>query len=102
MKKRIWILIIVLAAITSLAFDRARTSIIGRINPVDGGGIAWLISKTDTLETSISQGQFGFDVKPGVYTLLIDSRDPYRDILMENLNVKLNETLDLGEIPLRQ
>ena len=87
---------------TVLSFGKAKTSIVGRINPSDAGEAVWVISATDSLKSGISMGQFSFDVKPGVFKLVVDARDPYKDVLLENLQVKQDEILDVGEIPLKQ
>lgn len=103
MKKLIGI-VIVFFAIIIFAFRHhtTKTGIVGRVNPLDAAEVVWVTSATDSAKAVVSQGQFSFDVKPGVYKLIVDAREPYKDVLLENLQVKQDEVLDVGEIPLKQ
>lgn len=102
MKMKLFTTIVVLSVILVLSFSNAKTSIVGRVNPIDAAETVWVISSTDSLRSAVSQGQFLFDVKPGTYRLIVDAKDPYKDVLLENLQVRQDETLDVGEIPLKQ
>jgi hypothetical protein len=93
---------IVLITSVVLSFAPAKSSIVGRINPADAAEIVWAISTTDTLKGVPVQGQFFIDVRPGTYKLIVDAKEPYKDVTLENLQVKADETLDVGEIPLKQ
>lgn len=84
------------------AIGTVKSTIVGKINPPDAAESVWAISTTDSVKAGISTGQFALDVKPGTYKLVIDARDPYKDVLLENLQVAQDQTLDLGEIPLKQ
>lgn len=102
MKKLIFIIMVFFAAIIVVSFNQKKTSIVGRVNPVDAAEVVWVTSSTDSAKSVVSMGQFSFDVKPGTYKLIIDAREPYKDVLLENLQVKQDQTLDVGEIPLKQ
>lgn len=103
MKAKIIAALIVLVAIVAFSFGKARTSIVGRVNPPDAAQSIWAISSTDSAQaTTTMQGEFSMDVKPGIYKIIIDAREPYKDILLENREVKADQVLDLGEIPLKQ
>ena len=93
---------IVIASVALLSFGYAKTTVVGKVNPADAAEVVWLISKTDSLKTTTAMGVFAFDVKPGTYKLIIDAKDPSQDVLMDNLQVKEDEVLDVGEIPLKQ
>jgi hypothetical protein len=80
----------------------SKTIIIGKIRPADGAEMVWVVGEKDSLKASISQGQFYFEVKPGTYKLIVDALPPYQDVLLENLLVHQDETLDVGEIILKQ
>ena len=103
MKKNI-ITIALIGFVTALAisFAPAKTSIVGRVNPADAAEMVWAISATDTLKGAPAQGQFFIDVKPGTYKLIVDAKEPYKDVTLENLQVNPDQTLDVGEIPLKQ
>jgi uncharacterized membrane protein len=82
--------------------DKAKTSIVGKVSPADATEMVWAVGPNDSLKMVVNQGQFYFDVKPGTYKVVIDAREPYKDVLLDNLLVKADETLDLGEIQLKQ
>jgi hypothetical protein len=101
--KKLIVIVIAFFAITIFAFRHsAKSGIVGRVNPLDAAEVVWVTSATDSAKAVISQGQFSFDLKPGVYKLIVDAREPYKDVLLENLQVKQDEVLDVGEIPLKQ
>ena len=96
-------LAVLLAVCLAFTF-RAETGIIkGRIIPPDGAVQIWAISGADTLKTTPANGEFIFErVKAGKYTLAVDAKDPYKDQMIENVEVKAGEVKDLGEIRLSQ
>jgi hypothetical protein len=101
--KNLIIVVMLFFAIIIVAFrDTTKTGLVGRVNPLDAADMVWVTSATDSAKSAVSQGQFSFDLKPGVYKLIIDAREPYKDVLLENLQVKQDEVLDVGEIPLKQ
>ncbi len=93
-------LVILLLAFTS----QTETGVIkGRVNPLDAANQVWAISGADTLKTTLNNGEFVFDkVKTGSYTVAIDAKDPYKDQMIDNVEVKVGEIKDLGEIKLAQ
>ena len=101
---RKWFIIIFLGlfTLTILSLSNSRTAIVGRVSPADGVDLVWLMGEKDSLKTSVSEGQFFFEVKPGAYKLLVAAKAPYKDVTMDNLVVKSEETLDVGEIILKQ
>jgi hypothetical protein len=102
MKTKITIGLTSLVAALILSFAPAKSGIVGKLNPIDGAELVWVLGSSDSLKMVPAQGQFFFDVKPGVYKLVVDAKEPYKDVLLENLQVKQDETLDVGEIPLKQ
>lgn len=102
MNKLIIVVVLFFVAIIAISFNHKKTGIVGRVNPVDAAEVVWVTSTTDSAKSVVSQGQFSFDLKPGTYKLVVDAREPYKDVLLENLQVKPDETLDVGEIPLKQ
>ena len=42
------------------------------------------------------------EVRPGMYKLVVDAKQPYKDVMLDNLVVRADETLDVGEIVLKQ
>lgn len=79
-----------------------RSAISGRVSPADGVEQVMVISGKDSARTVTTAGGFTVEVKPGVHQLFVDAKNPYKDVLLDNLNVTENEVLDLGEITLKQ
>jgi hypothetical protein len=100
--------LIIICGLTFLAiafmssFDKTQTSINGRIIPVDGANIAWAFSSKDSVSSNIVNGAFTFSVKPGIYRVMIDAIEPYKDATVENVSVKEGQTVDVGEIVLQR
>lgn len=91
-----------LAIAALLVCSKPKSAITGKVSPIDGADIVWVLSTKDSLKSGLSNGQFYFDVVPGVYKLIVDAKEPYKDVLLENLAIKADETLDVGEIVLKQ
>ena len=102
MRNGITIVVIMILVMTGLAFFKSKTAIVGKVNPADGAETVWIMGEKDSLKTGVSDGQFYFEVKPGAYKLMVNARPPYKDVVMDNLVVKQEETLDVGEIILKQ
>ncbi|RYF97328.1 MAG: carboxypeptidase regulatory-like domain-containing protein [Chitinophagaceae bacterium] len=103
MKKKMLTLGIVAASVAGLfAFTTAATSITGKVTPSDGAETVWAISGSDSTKAAVSSGAFTIDVKPGTYKVIVDAKDPYKDVTLENLEVKQDQSLDVGEIVLQQ
>jgi hypothetical protein len=62
----------------------------------------WAFSSADTLRGTISEGSFAIPAKPGLWKVVIDAKPPFRDVTLESVEVKTNQTTNLGEIRLQQ
>jgi hypothetical protein len=82
--------------------QRRQTNITGRVNPVDGANAAWAVSGRDSAASNIINGNFTFSVKPGIYKVIIDAIEPYKDAILENISVKEGQAVDVGEIMLQR
>ena len=104
MKKRMLTFGIVAASVAGLfAFTAAtQTSITGKVVPADGAETVWAIGATDSTKGTLSSGTFTLDVKPGTYKVVVDAKDPYKDVTLENLEVKQDQPLNVGEIVLQK
>ena len=104
MKRFIIIGITVLAGILFMyAFsNKYTTSITGRINPVSGANTARAVSGKDSSTSTIVNGIFSLAAKPGLYKVVIDAVEPYKDAILENIEVKEGQTVDVGEIVLQK
>jgi hypothetical protein len=79
-----------------------KTVITGKLSPADAANAVWVLSGKDSTQSKISEGIFSVEVKPGVHQVIVDARNPYKDVYLDHLNVTENEVLDLGEITLKQ
>lgn len=71
-------------------------SIQGKVSPAWYAVNAWAISETDTLYTTVTDGNFDFwNAKPGVYRIIIEARSPYRHIARDGVVVKDGQETDL-------
>jgi hypothetical protein len=105
MIRNFFAVILAYAGIAAYAFTgnhhkEAKTSITGKINPAEGVEMVWVISGKDSLKSPTSAGLFTFEVKPGIHLLVVDAKNPYKDVILDQLSVSENEVLDLGEIVL--
>jgi len=76
-------------------------SIKGTVSPADAGVRAWAISNRDTLRTIVTDGVFVItDVKPGLYTLVVEAKSPYKNGGVPEVTVIEGEVADVGEIKL--
>lgn len=104
MKKFKWaVLIFASAIITFYSFRNGyQTSIVGRINPVSGANMVYATSGHDSSSSTIVNGAFNLMAKPGIYKVVIDAVEPYKDAILENIEVKDGQTVDVGEVVLQR
>ena len=84
------------------AYHKNQTSLIGRVTPIDGATAAWALSGRDSATSSIVNGGFSFTVKSGMYKVVVDAVEPYKDAILENISFKDGQTVDVGEIVLQK
>ena len=89
-------------ASTQISDGTLQSSITGRVSPAEGAESIWAISSTDSIKVGIASGNFSAQVKPGTFKILVDAKAPYKDVLLDNLEVKENQVFDVGEIILQQ
>ena len=103
MKRFILIFLIIVPGMLLMHAFRSKdqASIIGRINPIGGANVAWAINGRDSSTSNIVNGAFSFAARPGIYKVVIDAIEPYKDAVLENISVKDGQTVDVGEIILQ-
>ena len=95
--------LIAVSLTTLFAFSQPQSAaIVGKISPADGALSVWAISGTDSIRGAIAAGSFSLPVKNGIYKVIVDARDPYKDVLLDNVEVKLDKPVDVGEIVLQK
>lgn len=83
------------------SFKVQMTSIAGKISPHNGADIVKIVGKKDSIRVAVVSGNFIAQVRPGKYRLIVNSRAPYKNAQLDNLEVKQNQVLDIGEIILQ-
>jgi hypothetical protein len=75
----------------------------GSVSPPNGASRAWLISRRDTLNAPVIQGNFMItNVKPGTYTLMLEAKPPFRDSFKQDVQVVEGQPTDVGVIEMNQ
>ena len=75
----------------------------GSVSPANGASRAWLISRRDTLNAPVIQGNFMItNVKPGNYTLMLEATPPFRDSFKQDVLVVEGQPTDVGVIEMNQ
>jgi hypothetical protein len=75
----------------------------GSVSPLNGALRAWVISKSDTLNSPVIQGTFIINnVKPGNYTLMLEGKPPFRDSYKQDVLVVDGQPTDVGVIEMHQ
>jgi|SRR5450755_275459 hypothetical protein len=100
-----WVLILIgLAICMCTAFHVYWNSPVkGSVSPPDAALRAWLISKADTLNAPVIQGNFMItNVKPGNYILMVEARPPYKDSFKQDILVVDGQPTDVGIIQMNQ
>ena len=104
MKTKWTLVVIVLVAIILHAYKEFQTSgISGRLSsPRDDAATVWAIQGVDSIKTIPANGVFMLEAKPGIYKVLVDAKQPYKDVLVESVEVTVGKTTDLGEIKISE
>lgn len=92
------------AAIAVLAFRNMEGgSIVGKIAPLDGASQVWAIQGADSMKTDIADGAFNLQgAKEGTYTVIINAKQPFKNVTISDVKVDEGKVTDLGEIKLEQ
>jgi hypothetical protein len=79
-----------------------QSSITGKVTPADQANAVWAISGTDSTSANVINGVFSLTAKAGTYKVIVDAKDPYKDVALEGIVVKDGGATDLGEIKLKK
>lgn len=80
---------------------KQQTSISGKISPAGEAEIVRIIGKSDSVRVEVVSGNFYAQVKPGRYKLIVKTKGSFREAQLDNLEVKQNQALNIGEIILQ-
>lgn len=78
------------------------TAISGRVSPADAVEKVWAITGKDSVSAGTISGAFLLKVSPGTFTVIVDAKDPYKDKVIEKVEVTDGSTVDMGEIKLEK
>lgn len=93
----------ILAVVALHSFNSQRTgSITGSVVPPDGAILVWAIQAADTVKAAPANGIFTLTVKSGTWKVIVDAKEPYQDVMMENVQVNDGKETSLGEIKLQR
>ena len=96
-------LIIIFTSLLTFSFrTKFQTGVVGRIDPMSGANLVWIVGGHDSLVCAVVNGEFGFDTRPGIYKVVIHGVAPFKDEVLENVGVRDGQTLDVGEIVLQR
>jgi hypothetical protein len=104
MKKAVFTLLAIIFSVVILhAFRLMQTSSIsGKIIPPNASDTVWAISGRDSIKTTVISGSFVFTAKPGAWKIIVDANEPFKDAVLEKVDVKEGQNTDVGEIRLQQ
>jgi ketosteroid isomerase-like protein len=78
-------------------------TISGKVAPLDGANKVWAVRGTDSLKTDIADGTFSVQgAEEGTYTVIINAKQPFRNVTISDVRVEEGKVTDLGEIRLEQ
>lgn len=77
------------------------SSIAGRISPASEAATVCCVRGEDSVKATLMSGNFFVKVKPGKYKLIVNTKTNNRVVQLDNIEVKKNQALDVGEIILQ-
>lgn len=101
-KTSFFCLLILAVALTLFAFNFAPTGAVkGRVLPTDGVLQVSVAKGKDTVVANLVNGQFKIGLlKRGVYSLVVKSKLPLKDTVVQNVAVIDSATTDVGDVKL--
>jgi hypothetical protein len=102
--KTVWVLIAVIAVVSVLHAYKAaqRSGISGKIIPYGVGQTIWAVRGNDSVRLVTTGGAFLIEAKPGSYNVIINGKEPFSNLLLQNIEVVNGKTTELGEVKLSQ
>lgn len=104
MKKKLQVAVMALfttAAVYGFAYQTS-SGVTGKIIPPEGAVAVWAIQGTDSLSVKPVVGLFNLELKPGWYSIVVQTNQPYKPVQFEKMQVQEGKTIDLGEIKLEK
>ena len=104
MKKTLFTLFATILTVAMLHAFRLMqsSSISGKVIPPEGSEMVLAVSGRDSLRTTVINGAFVFTAKPGTWRITVSGKAPFKNAILEKVDVKEGQNTDLGEIRLQQ
>jgi hypothetical protein len=91
--------LMILLAFTTIRSSKQSNGIQGKVMPVEGVRIVTAVLGRDTITAQVNNGNFKFSkIKPGTYSIIINSNLPFRDSTIVSIPVVKDATTDVGTI----
>lgn len=79
------------------------TGVAGKVIPADGLEKVWAAQANETVPgVTGTTGDFVIKAKPGTWRVVVDAKEPYKDVIFERVVVEDGKTANLGDINLQQ
>ena len=101
MKKILLVLGIWGVSLGAFVFSGDQSNITGVIDPPEGAIKVWAVLGSDSVSTVPSSGKFALSVKPGNWTVVIETVKPYKRV-MQTVMVLEGGPSDMGVIKLEK
>jgi len=104
MKKTVFTLFATILTVAMLHAFRLMqsSSISGKVIPPEGSEIVYATSGRDSIRTMVMNGAFVFNAKPGTWRIIVRGKPPFKDAVLERVDVQEGQNTDIGEIRLQQ
>lgn len=103
MKSKWTLVLIVLMAIVLHAYKAFQSAgISGKVSPQNAAELILAIEGADSIKVIPANGVFMLEAKPGMYKVIVDAKEPFKDVLIKSIEVTSGKTTDLGEIKVSQ
>jgi len=100
MKKLLFFTCIALFILISAFGFRASfiSSIYGTIEPAEAAKKVWAVNGKDSVSVIPEAGKFSIAVTAGKWTLHVEAAAPFKDIIIDNINVEEGKSTNAGVI----
>ena len=104
MKKTLFTLFATILTVAMLHAFRLMqsSSISGKVIPPDGSETVVAVSGRDSMRTTVINGAFVITAKPGTWKIWVKVKAPFKDAVLEAVDVREGQNTDIGEIRLQQ
>lgn len=102
MRRLFGILVLFSGLFLSSYISSLEGSITGRVIPADAAKAVSAISEKDSVRVDIKDGSFLIPAKDGVYKVVVEANPPYKNSVIQIVNVSEGKATDIGEIKLQR